>query len=361
MEAIPNIIISLQQDLDKKLAEIKTEEIFTKYSELKISTTIPIPTPEPIVTMGDAAICTPGNLTVLSGQSKSGKTALTSVILAGAIRTTIYDGFTGLEVKENKECKAVLHFDTEQSKHHHYRNLKYGILNRVSKKVEPEYYQSYNIRELNIKEYQNVCNELFEACNIKFGGIHLAVIDGAADFIKSVNDEEDSNRIVHYFEQLAVRYNCPIILIIHFNPGSEKQRGHLGSQLQRKAESVLAIKKEGDISYIEPQFLRNAGTPDVPKIQFSFDKNKEYHTYCGCYIKKEKQSKEEELRILAKQLFSLRIPLKYTAAAKQLMEIINQSERTAKSKIAEMISFKLINKNVEGEYELNEESEELVQ
>jgi hypothetical protein len=34
-----------------------------------------------------------------------------------------------------------------------------------------------------------------------------------------------------------------IVGVIHFNPGGEKTRGHLGSQLERKAETNLRLDK----------------------------------------------------------------------------------------------------------------------
>lgn len=65
--------------------------------------------------------------------------------------------------------------------------------------------------------------------------------------------------------------------VLHFNPGSEKERGHLGSQLQRKSESVLSVTKQPETqeSRIQGRFLRNAG--EIPEITFQYDKVRGYH------------------------------------------------------------------------------------
>jgi hypothetical protein len=45
--------------------------------------------------------------------------------------------------------------------------------------------------------------------------------------------------------------------VLHTNPGTDKARGHTGSALQRKAETVLYVRKVGEVSVVEPQFCRN--------------------------------------------------------------------------------------------------------
>ena len=120
---------------------------------------------------------------------------------------------------------------------------------------------------------------MFFALHETHGGIHFALIDGIADFISSVNDEEQSNAIVKQLEHLATVYNTLIIVVIHRNPNDNKVRGHLGSQLIRKSESVLAIKKDGDSSYIDPEYLRTAANGDIPKYLFKYNKEMYMHKY----------------------------------------------------------------------------------
>lgn len=325
----------------------KIDAIFKKFQHLKISAVNQISAPNPIISINGSSISTEGNLTVLSGDSKSGKSALCNVIMAGAINTpgNTYDGFEGLNIAENVNGKAVLHFDTEQAKHQHYKSIKYAVLKRCGLLIEPAHFLSYNIRELEIKFYQETVKLLLMAARGRFGGIHLVIIDGLADFIKSVNDEESSNKIISFFEKCAIEFKTPVIIIIHLNPGSEKQRGHLGSQLQRKAESVLSIKKNGSTSYILPQFLRGADSAEIPQIQFQYDKEKGYHISCGLLLKVNKE--EDNLKKLeewAEQIFSI-LPISHTAAVEKLKVLSRLSERTAKSKIKEMLELEIIRKD----------------
>ena len=45
--------------------------------------------------------------------------------------------------------------------------------------------------------------------------------------------------------------------VLHTNPNSDKARGHIGSTLQRKAETMVYVHKVEERSIAEPQFCRN--------------------------------------------------------------------------------------------------------
>jgi hypothetical protein len=334
-------------NLAEPLKEYDFDIVLKKYDYYRISATKPFVSSIPVLKINNISISTEGNITVLSGDSKSGKSALCNVIIAGAICPIgqNYDSFNNIVVEPNFQNKAVLHFDTEQSKQQHYKSMSKAILKRVDIDTEPAFYYSYNIRELDLLKYMTFCKDIFEATFMKHGGIHLAVIDGAADFIKSVNDEEDSNNIVKFFEQLAINYKTSIILIIHFNPKSEKQRGHLGSQLQRKAESVLAIKKLNGISFIEPQLLRNGSNADIPNIQFSFDESKGYHTNCGIFKQISKEDEEKNSLItIAKSIFS-DSPIRNNLAVENLATNLKIAKRTAELRLKRMVDLNIVSKS----------------
>lgn len=355
-----NKSITPSNSLDMQNKDIQVEGILQNFSKYRISSSDQIKSPIPVISISGSSISTEGNITVLCGDAKSGKSALCNVILAGAINSpgNKIDGFNGFDVLENVSSKAVLHFDTEQAKHQHAKTLLNGILSRVGLTKEPPFLMTYNIRELDIKDYQAICEKIFYAAQHKYKGIHLAIIDGIADFISSVNDEAESNKIIHFFEKLAIKYKTPIIVVVHNNPNSEKQRGHLGSQLQRKAESVLAIKRTGNISHIDPRFLRGAGMSDIPMIQFEYDATKGYHVSSGIHVKIDKEEKHlEELEKLVEKVFSS-TPVKYKTAAAELMNLTRLSLRSVKTKIKEMLEMELITKTNDGLYILVQDSPE---
>ncbi len=61
---------------------------------------------------------TAGNITVFSGQQKTGKSAVNAALLAGGIAPKgVPIDTLGFIVAYNQDNKAVLHFDTEQSEY----------------------------------------------------------------------------------------------------------------------------------------------------------------------------------------------------------------------------------------------------
>ncbi len=332
-------------------------EGLNEYEELRITDTTLIPPPVAIISINEEIISTPGNITTISGASKSGKSAFTNILLAGAIsKDGILDGLAGIEVLPNIAGHAVLHFDTEQARHKHKSNLK-SILSRCNINSCPSYFRSYNLRQRDIDEYLSITSNICSAACDQFGGIHLIVVDGIADYITDVNDTHQSNAIVKSFEELAIKYNTPVIVIVHTNPGSDKERGHLGSQCQRKSESVLIIKTDGDISYIEPKLLRMAGKGNIPLIQFIYDKNKGYHVWHG--IKTGMNSAQgagriEVIRNLCSKVFRGQVSYQYNAALTAIMVENGKAITTAKGIFKEMHAHKMIIQGADNYWRLND-------
>ena len=268
---------------------------FEKYNSYRITMQSNYPVPDSIILLNGESIATYGNIVAISGLQKSGKSSLCNIILAGCFSDNIDGVPEGIKIKQC-DGKAVIHFDTEQAKHHHYNNIKYSVLKRIQLKDAPDNFYTYNIKGVYINKSMQMLDEVCHAANLKHNGIHLLFIDGIADFLNGVNNEEESNAVIKHLECLATKYNMLVIVVIHRNPNDMKVRGHLGSQLLRKCEAVLNMKKDGDKSYIDPEELRTAAKGNIPKYLFAYDKEKRYHCYTGSTAKEEKKGKNELLK-----------------------------------------------------------------
>lgn len=327
-----------------------------EYEPHRITDLTDIPEPRPIVTIGGETIAVAQEITVFSGAPKSGKSALCNIVISQAVSPSgiISDNLEGLEVIRNIDGWAVIHFDTEQARHKHQRNIN-NILRRANLATCPDYFLSYNLRLLPIDKYAEIASKICEAAFLRFGNIHSIYIDGGADFIKDVNDAEAANEAIKFFESLAINYNTAVFIIIHTNPGSDKERGHMGSQAQRKAGSVLLVKESEGISYIEPKLLRYAGSNDIPLLQFSYDKQKGYHVFHG--IKEKPQRDELRLgqsqRILSEVFKETGTALGYADLVNQVMRAGKVKERTAKDIIKTMNAYEMILQGSDKFYRLN--------
>ncbi|MEA5109914.1 hypothetical protein SDC9_21028 [bioreactor metagenome] len=333
------------------------------FEHLRITDTTPIPNPEPIIKISGETIATADDIFTISGASKSGKSAFVSMLIGAAISETgqISDGLEGVEVLFNADKKAVIHFDTEQARHKHQRNLK-TILKRADFGNCPDFYLSYNIRQLDIDEYAEKTTGICQAASDKFNGIHSIWIDGGADYIADVNDPEGSNAAVKYFEELAIQYHTAVFIIVHTNPGSDKERGHFGSQCQRKSGGIIMVKSEGDISFIEPKILRYAGKNDIPQLMFKFDKAKGYHVGCGVKSEESTEAAKFHKRIakaweLCLQVFGGQRSHKYSKAVDQIMQITGKSEAPAKGMFKDMKAHEMIIQGTDEHWRINQKYE----
>ncbi|HTN08851.1 hypothetical protein [Agriterribacter sp.] len=351
--------LSIQQivdEINRDETSINPAITLADFEHLRVTKEKAIPHPEPTIKIDGAAIAAPGNITGISAQMKAGKTAIKGVIIASAISETgTADGFPTI-TSEPANGKAIIDLDTEQSEADQQDNLN-SILRRVGLEATPKNLLSYNTRQLSMKDYRTFTDNICMLCAKEFGGIHLITIDGGADYISSVNDEEQANEILEYFTHLSIKYNCPVIIIVHLNPNSDKERGHFGSQLQRKCYGLITIEKDkgSDISTLIPKAFRKAGNGDVQPIHFTYNKEKHHHVQ----IDAPDRDSEKAVAVVAKhkstakEVFQGQKSMSYTEAVHVIMKHTNRKERTAKEMIANMKGWKFIVTAQDGNLRLN--------
>jgi hypothetical protein len=95
----------------------------------------------------------------------------------------------------------------------------------------------------------------------------------------------ESLELVSQIHALSQDFECAIFCILHENPTGEKGtgRGHLGSELNRKAFANLRIDKDAETS-ISTLYGTDMRKRDIPREQgfcFGWDNNAGMHTFKG--------------------------------------------------------------------------------
>lgn len=88
----------------------------------------------------------------------------------------------------------------------------------------------------------------------------FVVIDGIKDLITSINDEEQATMIASKLLKWTDEKEIHILTVLHQNKSDNNARGHIGTELINKAETVLSVTKDDNdsaISIVEPQQCRN--------------------------------------------------------------------------------------------------------
>lgn len=288
-----------------------------------------------IISINDVPLGTQGNLLCITGGEGSGKSNYSGSLIAGAMSGQQMIDTLGTSVHPNRQNKAVLLYDTEQSEVQLYKNS-LNIQKRSKEPKMPDYFKAYCLTGMSRNERLLAIVQSMDKYYYEFGGIHIVIIDGIADLIGSANDEVESLRIVDELYRLAGIYKTCIICVLHFVPNGLKLRGHLGSELQRKAAAIISIEKDDDpnISVIKALKVRDGSPLDVPLIQFAWDKEVGMHCYLGEKTKEEKDKrKESELLNVARSIFRGKSFFTYQELAEELQQIMDVKERTAKSYI----------------------------
>lgn len=217
--------------------------------------------PATILSIDDVNFGSLGNFSCISGKSKSRKTYLLSILIAAAL--DVRGNFQ--RIKTEIPNSTVLHFDTEQAKHHT-QNVSKRILTLIEETNQIENYKCFCLRPYHPKTRIEIIEEaIYNTPNLK-----MVVIDGIADLIIGYNNEDEAIKIMSKFLKWTYQLNIHIITIIHQNKGDNHAKGHLGSFIYQKAETILSVEKDGNISRVSTSHSRGL---EINPISFSIDEN----------------------------------------------------------------------------------------
>jgi len=88
----------------------------------------------------------------------------------------------------------------------------------------------------------------------------FVAIDGIRDLVNSINSEEEATKIASHLLKWTQEKNIHVITVLHQNKGDLNARGHLGTELINKAETVLSVSldpTDKNISVVETEFSRD--------------------------------------------------------------------------------------------------------
>lgn len=309
--------------------------------------------PEARFSVAGIPICTPGNLTTISAHAKAGKSAAIGAMIASAFALPDADclGFTS----SNPHGGALIHIDTEQSPFDYWELIQRS-LRRAKVDKPPAWLRSYCLTGFSPADVRRSIRLLTEQAAKQFGGIHSILLDGTADAAHDVNDPAESNSLTTEVHALAIEFSCPLINIIHVNPGSDfKTRGHLGSQLERKSETNLRLEKDAhEITVIWADKNRRAPIPKATGPRFAWNPEAGMHLTIASQRSAKDEAEKKAMQIEAEAVFSAakNTQIRHGQFIKFLMKEVQASESTAKRRFVEMLRTQIIRKEQTGFYAL---------
>lgn len=234
--------------------EKANREKFKKFLEyVRLRATDRYVFPPEILTVDEITVATVGNFSASVGKPKSRKTFNVSAIVAALLsgkevlhyRAKLPDGKT-----------KVLYIDTEQSRVHCFRVL-HRILRMAGLPSDREVpsLDFLMLREFTPQQRRNIIDSALEVD----GDIGFVVIDGIRDLINDINSPGESVEIINDLMRWTNMYNIHIHTVLHLNKSDDNTRGHIGTELNNKAETVMKVVKSEmnpEVSEVRPMITR---------------------------------------------------------------------------------------------------------
>lgn len=196
-----------------------------------------------------------GNFSTIIAPPKVGKTTFVSIPIASHLTGKRIAGFQAY-VPTGKE--NVLWVDTEQGRGEAINTLKtICTFSNYGYDIHPEKLFYHTLREYGNENRVEITEYLIQHTP----NLGVVVIDGIRDLINSINDEREATYIASKLLKWSEEKNIHIVTILHQNKGDGNARGHLGTELMNKAETVINLSKEMHINerqtIVEPKYNRH--------------------------------------------------------------------------------------------------------
>lgn len=211
----------------------------------------------PVVMINGISILRHQNLTSIIASPGSGKSSFCEAVCSSFLNPDC----DSLGISIGKEIGCVLYFDcerTDEDLHNSFKRI-YRRAN-ITRDQEAPPVRIYGLRA--ISKHEQRIETIETLVSFENSENLLVIIDGAGDLVKNVNDLDESVNCRFWIRQLTQK-GISVLTTLHPNKGTLNPRGHIGSELLREADGVLAIQKKNEIHLLTTNFEhgknRNAG------------------------------------------------------------------------------------------------------
>lgn len=233
--------------------------------------------PEPMIKQDGNGVIFPYTINMIQGQTGVHKSRLVENICAAILRkSTCTEDLLGFEAYYKKKIK-ILYVDTE-------RNLQDQLPLAIQKiRLLAGYDRAdtdVDLVPISLIEFGR--HERFKALKIAVNDSRkasdksiLIVLDVVSDCVSDFNRSDASVELIDMMNDIIASADVTFLVVLHENYGSEKARGHLGSELYNKCSTVIQIGAERDSSN---------DTAKLFKVRYLKCRNsKRYEPFYVCY------------------------------------------------------------------------------
>lgn len=303
-----------------------TNDLNEKLQQRKFRQNYAPPAENVVFTIQGKNIGTLQSFVVFSGLPKQGKSLFITSAIASAFTT--WDIF-GMKINLPRNRKRLCYIDTESSDFDYYRVLERTRQQMVEEHL-PHNFDSFLFREDSPKDIM----QMIEIYLNQNPDCSVLVLDGILDLIADFNSVEQSFYLIQWMKAITKKHDLLILCVLHLGKKDQNSIGHIGSYLDRKAQSVLRIEKNKEKKTIDLSavFLRSTDDIDTISIQYQGDGWK--------HIQQETSTGEALIFGMEKAQLIFRIlpdPKTYSEILSYLQEYTGKGQTTCKSIIRKWI------------------------
>ena len=193
-----------------------------------------------------------GGIQFVTGHQKNGKTFFLAQLMAAILNPDckrMEEYMPGLryndELRKDTPRPTVLYIDTEQEEE-----------NTVKVARRVHWLCGWDLTEPN-ERFHVVWLRAEDSTTTRWAKTKAAInlfrptavfLDGIRDVINDFNDLKESAQIIDECMVISTYMNCTLWSVLHENPGSDKMRGHLGTEAANKASDVFRVVKKKSAS-----------------------------------------------------------------------------------------------------------------
>ena len=218
------------------------QQMLDRLEERRITATRELPAMDFLFRLFHKPCFPRGELVALSGKAKSGKTFVSSILMALCLRSPM------LSVERIEPRRLhVLWYDTEQSEESTQDILVHRIMPLAGLDAKaPDVGSLFDIFNVRAEGYDKRLTMLEVA--VRHYHPDLVILDGIRDLVADINDGVVAQDCIERLMHLASDCRCCIVCVLHQNKSVEDRnlRGWIGTELKNKAFEVYQCEKSSE-------------------------------------------------------------------------------------------------------------------
>ena len=262
-------------------SELDESRLSDILSVAQIKATDSYETPPQIIWIDNSTIATLGNFSASTGKAKSKKTFNVSALVAASLAGKQVLNYRA-HLPEGK--RRILYVDTEQSRFHCH-----NVLERILRLAGlPTGVDNENLDFICLREYSPAVRIGVIDYALRHGeGYGLVIIDGIRDLMLDINNTGESVEVINKMMEWSSKYDLHIHCVLHLNKGDNNVRGHIGTEMSNKAETVLVISKSTEDPNVSEVHALHIREKEFKPFAFTVDDNglpvmAENYSFNGC-------------------------------------------------------------------------------